>query len=557
MRKTALLASSFALFLSSIQPSASASAASTAFKLTIDNRAIAFADAQPYKIGTDVMLPLRQTAQALGLKVEYRPASKEAAISGSATSATVKAGSDLAQLGGETSVKIGAEAVVKSNRLFVPLSFFENAFGLRTAVHDDSATASIFTSAQNEEAVRAIAELLVSGEHQKLSDLYFDDSMKKALPAETLKSTWAQLSATLGEFTGIQKIQANPEAKDNREFAVLLSFSKAQAVLTLSLNANNQVSGLFIKPLATQTPTPDQLIEEEVIVGAGTKYPLPGTLTLPKNATGPLPAVVLVHGSGPNDRDETIGSAKPFRDLAWGLAEQGIAVLRYDKRTYAHGKSFTPDMLASFTVKDETVDDAIAAAKLLKSDKRIDASKVYVVGHSLGGMLAPRIDADGGDFAGLAILAGSPRKLWEIIADQNEAVLATLDDGNPAKAAGKAFVADELEKARKLAALTDEEAKAQTLFTVPAYYFKEMDSRDTAGIAAKLTKPLFILQGEADTQAYADKDYVQWQEVLKGHKNAEFKLYPGLNHLFGKVKDASGKVDPQVIQDLADWILNR
>jgi pimeloyl-ACP methyl ester carboxylesterase len=552
MKKIALIATASALLLSAIPLSASAAAT---FKLNVDGQTVQFSDAQPYKSGKDVMLPLRQTAQALGLKVEYLPASKEAAISGPAGTATVKPGSNQALLGGAANVEFGADAAVKSNRMFVPLSFFERALGLRTSVHEDTSTASIFTAKQSEEAVRAIVEHLVSGRYQQLSDMYFHDELKATVPAATLQAVWEQTVALAGTFNGIEAIQANSASPDQQQFVALLTFSKAKIALTLALNADNQATGLWLKPIAEQLPAPDSLIEEEIVVGAGTTYPLPGTLTLPKNVSGPLPAVILVHGSGPNDRDETVGLAKPFRDLAWGLAEQGIAVLRYDKRTYAHGQSFTPDMLASFTVKDETVDDAIAAAKLLKADKRIDAANVYIVGHSLGGMLAPRIDADGGDFAGLAVLAGSPRTLWEIIADQNAAIIATMEDGNPAKSASEALVAAEVEKAKTLAGLTDDEAKAQTLFGIPAYYFKEMDSRGADQIAAKLTKPVLVLQGEADVQVYADKDYVQWKETLKNNDKASFKLYPGLNHFFAK--SADGKVESQVIQDIADWINKR
>src|SRR6185369_4322477 len=92
------------------------------------------------------------------------------------------------------------------------------------------------------------------------------------------------------------------------------------------------------KPAAYQPPAyvvPSMFREQELTVGAGTEWALPATLTLP-TGTGPFPAVVLVHGSGPNDRDETIGPNKPFQDLAQGLASQGIAVLRYEKRTKQH-----------------------------------------------------------------------------------------------------------------------------------------------------------------------------------------------------------------------------
>ncbi|MFC4601632.1 alpha/beta fold hydrolase [Cohnella hongkongensis] len=550
MRKIALLAAASALLLSSIPLTASAS--TSAFKLQVDNREVVFTDALPYRSGQDVMLPLRRTAQALGLKVEYLPASKEASIIGESVKATVKAGSSLARLGSGADVTFGAPAAVQSNRLFVPLSFFERTLGLATAVHEDTSTAAIFTEKQDDEVVQAIVEKLVSGEYRELSDLYFDDTMKRAVSPDALQAAWEQTTAVAGELTGTKIQPAAAENAGQRQYVVRLAFTKMEAALTLNLNADNQVSGLWLTPVATQSPVPDHLIEEEIVVGEGTKYPLPGTLTLPKDASGPLAAVVLVHGSGPSDRDETVGSLKPFRDLAWGLAEQGIAVLRYDKRTYAHGQSFTPDMLATFTVKEESVEDAVAAAKLLKADKRIDAAKVYIVGHSLGGMLAPRIDADGGDFAGLAILAGSPRTLWEIIADQNAAILAAMEDGDPAKAANEALVAEELKKAQALASLSDEEAQAQTVFGQPAYYFKEMDSRGADELAAKLTKPVLVLQGEADVQVYADKDYVQWKEVLKNNDKASFKLYPGLNHFFAK--SAESRVDPQVVQDIADWI---
>ena len=115
------------------------------------------------------------------------------------------------------------------------------------------------------------------------------------------------------------------------------------------------------------------LTEEAVSIGDPA---LPGTLTLPEGAASPLPAVVLLHGSGPNDRDESIGQTKMFRDLAEMLAEKGIAVLRYDKRTLIYGSRYTAEDLKTFTVDDESIQDAVAAANLLRSDPRI--GKVFL-----------------------------------------------------------------------------------------------------------------------------------------------------------------------------------
>ena len=105
------------------------------------------------------------------------------------------------------------------------------------------------------------------------------------------------------------------------------------------------------------------------------------------NGAGPFPAVVLIHGSGPHDRDETIGPNKPFRDLADGLASRRIAVLRYEKRTRHHGGKM---LGTTVTIKEEVLDDAVAAAELLRQTPGLDPKRVFVVGHSLGAMLAPK-----------------------------------------------------------------------------------------------------------------------------------------------------------------------
>ena len=163
--------------------------------------------------------------------------------------------------------------------------------------------------------------------------------------------------------------------------------------------------------------------QEKIILGQGSRFPLKGMLTLP-DGDGPFPAVVLVHGSGSSNMDEKVGKLTPFKDIALGLADRGIASVRYDKRSYAHGLKMVLDRKTVITAREETIDDALLAASLLRSDSRIDPDRVFLLGHSMGGMLAPRIECSGGDFRGLILLAGTPRRMEEVLADQIRQIMA-------------------------------------------------------------------------------------------------------------------------------------
>ena len=143
---------------------------------------------------------------------------------------------------------------------------------------------------------------------------------------------------------------------------------------------------------------------------------------MPKRAVGSdvcrVPCVILVHGSGPHDRDETIGPNKPFRDLAWGLAERGIAVVRYEKRTKAYGAACVPAG-RELDYDTEAVDDAVAIVEQVKGFARAGfPDSVYVLGHSLGGTLAPRIAGRSKGLAGIIILAGLARPLEDALEEQ-------------------------------------------------------------------------------------------------------------------------------------------
>jgi len=306
------------------------------------------------------------------------------------------------------------------------------------------------------------------------------------------------------------------------------------------------------------------MIEQKITIGE--KYPLDGLLTIPEVGEAPFPAIVLVHGSGPNDMDEKIGNCYCFRDFARGFAKRGIATVRYDKRTKKYGKEMvkSPDA-SSMTVWDETIEDAIFATDLVKKNPRIDPEKVFIAGHSMGAMLAPRIDAEGGNYTGLILLAGSPRRLEEIMIDQQDEAIGNL---NPVL---KWIANKQIKKIRavldRLYDMSDEEAKATNFLGKynKAYYLKEWGLKPAGDYLKDISKPILVMQGDKDFHVSVEKDFNNYKLLLSDRSNVTFKLYPGLNHLFmptvyGSVNKAMKEykvpqhVDENVMDDITEWV---
>ena len=303
------------------------------------------------------------------------------------------------------------------------------------------------------------------------------------------------------------------------------------------------------------------MISEKVTVGAGTNHPLNGLLTLPDGCSAPAPAVVMVHGSGPSDMDERIMKLTPFKDIAEGLAKHGVAALRYDKRTFAYKKEMAKTDL---TVKEETVDDALLAVDLIKNDARIDRARVFLLGHSMGAMLAPRIDAAGADARGLILMAGTPYRLEEVIVKQLGRTEGKTPLGLIAKLENKIFS----KKFDGLYQMSDEEAKKKKFAgSLTLYYFKEMGQKTAADYLAGSDKPALIMQAEKDAQVLADDDFKAFQTLLAGRENTVYRLYPGLNHLFvnalsdsllhaAKEYGTERHIGDDVICDIAQFVLS-
>jgi dienelactone hydrolase len=214
----------------------------------------------------------------------------------------------------------------------------------------------------------------------------------------------------------------------------------------------------------------------------------------------------------------------------------------------------------NLTVREEVVDDAIAALTALRTQPRIDPGRVFVLGHSLGGTLVPRIAAGDAKLAGTIVMAGAARPLQQAIVEQTK-YLANAD--GVISPADQAQIDAAINLAASVAALTPEDAaKGVRLMNAPAAYWLDLAAYD-APTAAKATRPrLLILQGERDYQVTMD-DFERWRDALKDRRDVTFHSYPGLNHLFitgtGKSLpaeyDQPSHVSEDVIRDIAAWIM--
>ncbi|WP_326770415.1 alpha/beta hydrolase family protein [Streptomyces sp. NBC_01591] len=299
---------------------------------------------------------------------------------------------------------------------------------------------------------------------------------------------------------------------------------------------------------------PGRFSERQVTVGTG-PLAVPGTVSVPRGQT-PGPGVVLLAGGGPFDRDETNGPNKPLKDLAWGLASRGITVLRFDKATYAHR-----DVAAAsdLTMTQEYVPHAVDAVDLLRRHRSVDPERVFVLGHSMGGKVAPAVAAAAPAVAGLVIMAGDTQPMHHA-AVRVVSYLATVvpDQVPPA-------VIETFQRQATLvdsAELTPSTPAVDLPFGLPAPYWLELRDYDPVAIAAGLGKPMLILQGGRDYQVTVADDLVRWQAGLADRPEADIRVHEADNHLFFPGTGPSTPaeygtpqhVDPAVIADITDWL---
>ena len=396
--------------------------------------------------------------------------------------------------------------------------------------------------------------------NNKIGDFYsyFDENMKKQVSQTDVQKLWVDLIAVYGTFD-YYKTDITLVSKDGYQIAdVPCIFKNGSVTLRLTLNSKGEISGFFITENTTSSNSLQLAHDTEVTFGSEA-YPISGSLTLPEG-DGPFPAVVLVHGSGPNDRNEQIGPNLPFMDLAEQLSAQGVAVLRYDKRTYLYGSELAA--LTDITVQDETIDDAVYAFEYLKTLDSINAEQIYIAGHSLGGYLIPRIAAQTPEAAGYILLAASARPLEDMMLEQTEYLLGlekNLDDASKQKLLKQ--TSDMVSAVKSLT--PDTELTAEQLGGVPASYWLDLKNYDPIAEIQQIDKSILILQGGRDYQV-TKTDYDLWLSAFHEYSDVHYRFYDNLNHLFmsgtGKsIPDEyqqKGTVDTAVGTDIVNFVLD-
>jgi dienelactone hydrolase len=436
-----------------------------------------------------------------------------------------------------------------------------------TASPTETPTETASPTPSDATTARAFVEDLADGAYERAHERLATAAANQ-LTVDTLERLWLGLTAQHGDFEAIAGVERTT-ANGQPVVVVTVRCPEADQPVRCTVDGAGAIAGLFFPGQYSPPAYADESAFTErsvTITGSGADSDsdsdsgcsLPGTLSVPASASGggsgdggTVPGVVLVHGSGPNDRDSTIGPNKPLKDLAWGLASRGIAVLRYDKRTAACDVP-----LADWDIDTIVVEDAVRAVELLGEQPEVDPDRRYVVGHSLGATCTPRI-AERVDLAGGAMLAATARPITDVVREQVRYVLSVAGGLSDAEAQQIDAVDDALTRIEN-----DEFAADQRVQGLPGSWWSSLLDYDQVATARRVETPLFVGQGGRDYQVTVEGDFQVWESELANRPDTETTVYPALSHLFQSGSEPSlgaeynfhDNVAESVVTDLVDWI---
>lgn len=492
------------------------------------------------------IVPLKLIGISQGAEIKWDKNSSTASAIKGKKSLRVTSGSNKAVVNGK-SILLSKAVKCEYGRIMVPLSIINSTLGTKMSFEDCLKILSVkyVEYLQKQDTAECLA--------------FYNKTLKRVVTPDIIKQQ-AMMLKTAGNI----KQENISSSKNGVHINISIRYSSptvGQFDYIIRFDYSGFIDDIMLKTVTPSDPykapeydKPSSYKEKEVVIGSG-DWKLPGTLTVP-DGNGPFPVVILVHGSGPNDKDETLGPLKPFRDIAIGLAAKNIATFRYEKRSFEHNLKF--GLINKVTVKDETTDDALVAANFLAKQKIIDPSNIFVLGHSQGGLLIPRImtDKDSKLFKGAVIMSGPSRFMGDLMVQQYEYLMnlnmATKEQLDMIKVQIDLIKSDNFSP----------ENPPQGYAMGTPYWWADMKAYNPTEMAKEVTKPMLILQGERDYQVTAQEDFNGWKDALSERENITFKLYPKLNHMY---TEGDGKSTPQeyftkanvplyVIDDIATWV---
>jgi hypothetical protein len=397
-----------------------------------------------------------------------------------------------------------------------------------------------------------------------------DDAVRKEYDAKKLEAAWTAAVAGIGKYKQIEAAYVERLGRTRERVRVRAVLEGGDVDVQVSFDDGKDAATAVSIARAWSWPAGVDryaISLKDAYVGEQARG-LSGTITRPKHTVlvaGKVqlrPAVVLVHDQGPNDRDESFaGGARPFRDLALGLASKGVIVLTFDKRTYAGNAEAGGLTDENATLKGEYVDDVVAAAAFVRGVEGVDASRVFVIGHGEGGWLVPMFFAADPQLAGGVLLGAHARTLDDVLVPEAEQLAAV-----PGSALGKDAIADlekRVEKAKDKA-LSPKTPASELPLGLGAAYWQDVRRYDAIAVATRVRKPMLVLQGGRDFRVTEKDDFGAWKKAFEGRSDVRLELYPKLNHAFfageGPIDPVecatkAGHVDQKVIDDVATFVI--
>ncbi len=457
----------------------------------------------------------------------------------------------------------------------LPLVFHRQAAGSGAKKPSDAIASAegVWQGALEGNGMRLRLQLHVSHDDQKqlVAALDSPDQGVSGLPAIKVSQKDAGFHFEIPVVSGVYDGTLNPA-----KTAITGSWTQNGVEQKLVFQRSDQLLEL-VRPQNPIKPYPYR--EEEITFPNGkAKISLAGTLTLPPGQ-GPFPAAILLSGSGPHDRDESLVGHRPFLVLADHLTRKGIAVLRFDKRGI--GKS-TGDYANATT--EDFAGDAEAALAYLKTRKEIEVKKIGLIGHSEGGMIAPLVAAHSGDAAWIVLLAVPGLNGEDTLLLQSELILKTagVNEGQIAKtrefnkqtyalvrqekdpAALQAKLSDLVQSSGMSASLPHAALQSQVRLLASPWFRFFLDY-DPLPALQKTMCPVLALSGEKDLQVSPKENLAKIQKALQDGGNKDFQTteLPGLNHLFqhcptGSPTEYGGiqeTMAPEALNAVSDWVL--